>query len=910
MTRTFTKTLFTLLASAFLAAAPLSAAKIFGEKITKDDFKRIKADHWRLVGKNIIAGGNVHVPFGNFELSADQVVINLESRDLEAVGNIRLHHWESATVTVEPDKLDDAVRLAGVRVEVIGTTGDIWGKHKIQLKVSRSTDSITTHRITGNLGTGYFSFDRAQLHFRNFVCRVESGERKPDGVIVLRKAEMSACGYLEHDNGHYSFGANEMTLVPFAPDSYDQKEHDYGSGTGDYAIWMTNAWARLYGVPVLWLPAFYKPRDESPGICSLTFGHTGDWGYFVSMRKRFWFYDYPSMSAQLMGDYYSLRGFGYGVNGHVKTEDSRTEFIAYSIHDNHPYKESDYHKYLLKVPSDRYNFRVSNVTHITPRLDFRGAFEYTSDYYFTKDFFSSRYSSDPQPSTYAALEQQFDIFSASVYFRARVNRFYSTVEKIPEVRLDFHRQRIFNTPLYYQGDFSADYMRMRWMKFDFDPKDVFMHKQAVKRRRAIRKGEYDENAPTPRFTLKDYKLKDYESFRLDTTHFIYLPLQKFGFSLIPRAGFKLTGYSNSSKHPVSANDLIQLINAADPTSKGVGNLNNYDHRGGSRVRVVGELGAEASFKIHNTWQNARSDFLGIDGLRHVMRPYINYTYISKPNVNRKYLYYFDDIDRIEKENFFRFGVENRLQTRNGDSGIREYFSMENYWDLYLEKSEDDLSNIGNFCTKISFNPIRSLTLSTEFSIDGGGNNKEMEEYVRKHGRKRNPGLNAKWLNRWNISLTYEPVKDYEFTIKYEYYRPYNARSAYSMGSTLELFEAGSYFNCYRSKRSEMFTFGARMPLTTDRRTFGSMKLEYDVLKGGFSTIGFMVSRQFHCVEVIGSLVFERDDSESSSSGWDTNFAIQARLLGLEMPVNNERNRMLARANDVSFGGDKQSRNFW
>ena len=131
-----------------------------------------------------------------------------------------------------------------------------------------------------------------------------------------------------------------------------------------------------------------------------------------------------------------------------------------------------------------------------------------------------------------------------------------------------------------------------------------------------------------------------------------------------------------------------------------------------------------------------------------------------------------------------------------------------------------------------------------------------------------------------------------------------------MGSTLELFEAGSYFNCYRSKRSEMFTFNARMPLTTDRRTFGSMKIQYDVLKGGFSTIGFMVSRQFHCVEVIGSLVFERDDSESSSSGWDTNFAIQARLLGLEMPVNNERNRMLARANDVNFGGGQQSKNFW
>ena len=868
-----------------LCGLRLGAAEVFGERITEKDFKRIKADRWHLVGKNIIASGNVHVPFGNFELRADQAVVNIESRDLEAVGNITLHRWQHAKVTVELKDLEELTHRSGIRVRVVGSTGDIWGNRKVILDVARSTDSITAQRISGNLKTGYLNFDRAQLHFRNFVCRVESGERKPDGVIVLNNAEMSACGYLEHDNGHYSIGAKRMTLTPFAPESFDVKDHDFGSGTGDYSIWLTNGWAKIYGVPLLWLPAFYKPRDESPGIASVVFGKTSDWGYFISLRKRFRLMDYPSCSVQLMGDYYSRRGFGYGANGHFDLDNSRTDFFAYSIYDNHPYQESDYHRYRLKVPSSRWNFRVSNVTHVTPRLDFRGAVEFTSDYYFTRDFFNARYSANPQPSTYAALEQQFDIFSTSLYFRLRVNPFYSTVEKIPEVRIDLHRQQIFDTPFYYQGDMTAGYMRMRWMKFDRDPKKSL--------------------------NLKDFKLDDYETFRFDTTHFIYLPLQKYGFSLIPRAGFKMTAYSNSSKHGVSSKELVRLFSAASPTSTGVGNLNNYDHHGGSRVRVVGELGAEASFKIHNTWQNVRSDFLGIDGLRHVIRPYINYTYISKPNVDRKYLFYFDDVDRIEKENFFRFGLENRLQTRDGDHGLREYFSMENYWDLHLEKSteDSDLSNVGNFCTKLEFKPIRNLTFSTDFSIDLGGNNDPVEPYRRRGGRERNPGLKARWLNRWNVSVTYEPVKDFAFTFSYRYYRPYNARSAYSMGSTFELLDAGSYFNCYRSTRSETFSFGARMPLTPDRRTFGAFNLSYDVLKGGISTIGFMVTRQFHCVEVIASLVFDRRD-DIDDSGWDTNFAVQVRLLGLEMPVQNETNRMLSRANDVSFGESKSSKSFW
>ena len=876
---------FALIFCALLCGLPVRAANILGERITKEDFRRIKADKWHLVGKNIVASGNVHVPFGNFELRADQAVLNLESRDLEAVGNIELQHWRTARVVVSPGELEDLAHRTGIRIKVVGTTGDIWGNRMVTIEVSRPMDSISAQRITGNLRTGYMSFDRAQLHFSNFVCRVGSGERKPNGVFVLRDAEMSACGYLEHDNGHYSIGAREMTLTPFAPESFDIKDHDFGSGTGDYSVWLTNGWAKIYGVPLLWLPAFYKPRDESPGISSVTFGKSKNWGYFVSLRKRFQLMDYPSLSVQLMGDYYSLRGFGYGANGRFDMDNSRTDFFAYSIYDNHPYKESDYRRYRLKVPSARFNFRISNVTHITPRLDFRGAAEFTSDYFFTRDFFNARYNANPQPSTFAALEQQFDIFSTSLYFRLRTNRFYSTVEKIPEVRVDLHRQQIFNLPLYYQGDLSAGYMRMRWMDFD--------------------------RAPNFNLHLKDYHLKDYETFRFDTTHFVYLPLQKFGFSLIPRAGIKLTAYSNSSKHGVSSKDLTRLFSAASPTSLGMGDLNNYDHKGGSRVRVVGELGAEASFKIHNTWQNLRSDFLGIDGLRHVMRPYINYTYISKPNVDRKYLYYFDDVDRIEKENFFRFGLENRLQTRSGDEGVRQYFSMENYWDLHLEKSTEnsDLSNVGNFCTKLTFSPIRGLTFATDFSIDLGHNNDPVEPF-RRRGRLSNAGLKARWLNRWTVSVTYEPVKDFAFTFAYRYYRPYNARSAYSMGSTFELLDAGSYFNCYRSSRSETFSFGARMPLTPDRRTFGAFNMSYDVLKGGITTIGFMVTRQFHCIEVIGTLVFDRDD-DINHSGWDTKYTIQARLLGLEMPVNNQSNRMLSRANDIAFGENKSgSHSLW
>ena len=100
---------------------------VLGERITEEDFKRIKADHWRLVGKNIIASGNVYVPFGNFELCADQVVINLESKDLEAVGNLSLQRWATIQASVEPEKLEELTHVSGIRVELIDLSCDIWG---------------------------------------------------------------------------------------------------------------------------------------------------------------------------------------------------------------------------------------------------------------------------------------------------------------------------------------------------------------------------------------------------------------------------------------------------------------------------------------------------------------------------------------------------------------------------------------------------------------------------------------------------------------------------------------------------------------------------------------------------------------------------------------------------------------
>ena len=863
-----------ILFGALLCAFSASGLSLRDASMTSTLFKYVKAERWSVVGRNIVVKGGIHIPVGDYEIFADQAVVNIENQDIEASGNVRFLAWRHRVATVTVEQLAALERRPNTLVEIQGVKGDIWGRQQLTVKITSCNDNISAGRLTGNLASGYFRFDDVSIRYATFVCRAKAGERRPDGAIEAQDAEISSCNYLEHDNAHYAIGAKKIRLMPRETEFFGTSS--IVTDVGDHSVLIFNGVAKVYGIPVLWLPVFYKPKDISPGLFSIQFGKTSGWGYYLALSKYFNLTDYPRAGFRLHGDYYQKRGFGYGITGDVVSEQSRTDFFAYSIYDLRPYETDDYDKYRLKVPHGRFDFRISNVTHITPRLDFRGAFEYASDLYFVRDFFSRRFSANPQPATYAALEQQFDHFSASILFRPRVNTFYTTSEKMPEVRVDIPRQEIFGTNFYYQGDFDASYNRMQWIDFDFD---------SVRWKNRI--------------TRVSNVLRNYQAYRFDTTHFLYFPIRLDWLTIVPRAGFKMTAYSNSTENAVSTNDLLTMFIAADPQCVRNLRYRSYDRDGGVRVRSLGELGFEASTKIHNTWDDVRVPFLRLDGLRHIMRPYVNYTWIGTPSTDRDYLFYFDDTDRIERQHFFRFGLENRLQTRASDKSVRNYFSMENYWDLYLENADgfgsvESFNRIGNFCTTLTASPIDRLTLSTSFIIDIGGNNDDRPEVNRRGRLAGRPGLNGRWLNRWNASLTYEPIDDVKINLTYTYNRPYAARSAYSMGSTLYQMDAGGYFDKYFDDYNELISAGIAFPITPDRRTRGAIRCTYDIADGSFSSVSFMVARTFHCWELMGVFSLSRDSGDEDHD-WDTGFSVQARLIGLESPLQQKGNDMAAKA---------------
>ena len=833
-----------------------SGAKLFDfDDITNSESRSLsntKADSWSIVGKNIVVKGNVYIPYGDITIYADRAIVNTESKDIEAAGNIRLYKTKKKKMNVPIGDLVKLVAMPEVMVKILGYTVDPLGNQTVDVEIYTRGDMVKASRVSGNLSTGVIDITDFEARYKTFVCKAKSGTRKPSGEVSVKDAEISSCEYLETDEGHYSISCGEANIFPYASDSFGF--NGYNPDVGDHSIWGYNCKLNVFGVPVLWVPMFYKPKDESPGLLQVRGGYSSDWGLYLGLSKKFQLSDYPFATTKLYVDLYAIRGVGYGDETVIETEYTKTDIFGYGLYDQKPYQTSDVQDGRLTIPHARYDFRLSNVTHITPRLDFRGNFEITSDYYFRNDFFPDKFNADPEPATYAALEQQFDRLSTSLYIRPRVNNFYTAVEQLPGWRIDVPRQELFSN-IYYQGETSVSNMYMKWRDFD-----------------------------KPRTTGNLVDPSNYNSFRLDTLHMFYYPFKLDWLNLIPRSGFRMTGYQNSSKTSVSEQDLQNMFAVNSPDGNSNAFVKNYDNKGGSQYRFVGEFGLEANTKIYQSWQNTKNAFWNLDGMRHVFEPYVNYTYIPDPTVDRKNLYYFDDIDRIEQQNFVRLGMLNRLQTRRGPYGgeqIYNWMSMENYWDYHFQK-QDGFNNVGDFCTKFNFSPFDDTSLTSLMALNAGNNS-----YTGSTSNNGQSGFTNgvnNFLDKFELMLKYKIIQDVNVHFGYAYQGYYSVQSAYSMGSTLTQLDNGSAFDQTYNTKIQTLVFGFDHPFTMDRTLKGAYEIFYDFEAGYVRDIRAKISKTIHCWELALELSRSTNKDSNGNKEYKDSIMVTMNLTGMDTPL--------------------------
>ena len=779
------------------------------------------ADSYEYVGDNLIATGNVTIEYGDMRITCDKAIINLESHDLEAAGNVTFSSLTAAEQKMTAAQYDELITNPFIEAKVLRRTKTPTGEEFLVVATKRLDSMLKSERALGNLKSGTVQFKNFALKSGLMYATGESAERDFNGKITVKNTKLTTCEYIVDGNDHYAVYAKKAVIKPREA---QKGLYNYNPDHGDHSLLAQNTFFEIWGVPILWLPVLYKPSDISSFGGVIEFGNTSEWGYYVRTSKNFQLFDEPYVNTNFMLDYYSDRGIGYGVSADILTPESATEMFFYGISDRNPYyyweddyKKPDYNWRIrnsrLTIPEYRYEFKLANLTHLTPNLDFRGQVDVISDYNFLNDYFERRYDQELEPPTFASLDYQADRFTASLYLTVRVNDFYSVVQRLPEFRLDFQRQELFGG-LYYQSETTASYLDMNWRNYDY--KRLYGNKVDP---------------------------EDYHTGRFDTIHMLFYPFKVWNINVNPRAGIRLTAYSNTSDKKIDYADLTAMFLTDTVDGQPRYNVENYDNNGGSKLRVTGEIGVEVNTKIYRSWQDVKSAYFELDGLRHVMIPYLNYTYIPNPNVNRDNLYYFDDADRLDEQNFIRFGLVNRLQTRrNGE--IYEWLSLENYWDYFFYR-EGRFNHIGDLGTLLKFRPFKGLTLSSELLLDLG-QAYEHDAVVRRAGRDAGrPGLSGDFIDRWYNTLDYRFAPGWRVYGSYIYSDAYNQRSIYSMGSMFTQINATSAFET-AFERHQTVGGGIEFPTYIDKSLSGRFSFYYDVDAALMQNMAFGLTKKFHC----------------------------------------------------------------
>jgi hypothetical protein len=449
----------------------------------------------------------------------------------------------------------------------------------------------------------------------------------------------------------------------------------------DRAI-MKNVTLYVGRVPIFYWPYVYQSlNDEFSFVVSPAY--MSSWGPSLLSRVTFPIMDNWKGNVRL--DYRARRGVAGGFESDLKYGKEKNSFAklrTYFVRDENPFVNRTS---LPRgaIPQDRYRLSLEDRTNFTKDISAFGTATKLSDDLVLQDFFPAEFRVNPRPENIVAVNRYQKGYVLSAYTRFQLNDFHEVTERLPEIALDITRQPVLGTGIMYEGEASFSNLRRNFPPF--------------------------------------FQEIDYSAVRLDTFHQFLYPQTYFGWlSIVPRVGVRGTYYTRTRniagvpRGPVD-NPLLPEFLLEPPRRDRFPLV-----YGEERLRFLVNAGAEASFKFSRTWEQVQSRRLGLDGLRHIVQPFTNFSVVGGDNDDPAEILQFDryqpstrlrpvdfpqftSIDSIDDWTIARVGVRQRLQTRRDDTTIN-WMELESYFDVNIDNPYDraDYSNVHN---NFRFNPV-------------------------------------------------------------------------------------------------------------------------------------------------------------------------------------------------------------
>jgi lipopolysaccharide export system protein LptA len=432
-------------------------------------------------------------------------------------------------------------------------------------------------------------------------------------------------------------------------------------------------------IPIFWWPYLYQSLDDSFNYM-ISPAYLSSWGPSILGRVTMPITD--DIKGVIRLDYRSRRGVALGFEPDIRFGSDKQSWArvrTYFLKDENP----DINRTSIARPDiSEGRYRVSLQSRTKFADDIYGIANITklSDEFVLEDFFQSEFRVNPQPDNIVAVTKTNPNYTLTAIGRFQANDFFDQTERLPEVVLDVKRLPLFGGPIFYEGETGL--------------------------------------AELHRNFASGSGFEDYSALRLDSFHQFTFPNTFFGWlSVVPRVGFRATYYDKT--RDLGKTIITPSDNPFIPDVLNV-DLSQPLQNGGNKLRTVFNGGVEASFKISRTWDNAQSSALGLDGLKHVIQPFTNFSWASSSISDPASLLQFDryqpttqlqpidfpqftSIDSIDSWTIWRLGVRNRLLTRRDDSTV-SWMDIESYIDVNFDNPFDK-TQYSNFFNRVSFTPV-------------------------------------------------------------------------------------------------------------------------------------------------------------------------------------------------------------
>ena len=430
----------------------------------------------------------------------------------------------------------------------------------------------------------------------------------------------------------------------------------------DNSVEAKDAVMYLGDVPVMYFPRYRRQMERHPNFWVITPGYRSLFGPYLLTEYHYRLTEDVELSLGLDERFKRGPGVGPGIKYDLGPA-GQGEAKFYYTRDDKPGTDSRNRP----VDEDRNRIEFSHKLSLRTNLTVTASVRKESDPYMRRDFFEADYRRNVEPNTFVEVNQSWPNFSLNVLAQPRVNTFFETVERLPDVRFSALPQRLGVSPFFYESESSAGYFRYRSA----------------------------ENLGT-----------NYAAFRGDTYHQITLPRTLLGWlNVTPRVGGRFTHYSEAEG---------RLVNYQEE-NRGVFNTGAEISTKLSRTWA----GARNSF-----WQVDGLRHIMEPSVNYVYVPTPNARPRELPQFDSELPSFqplpilypeYNAIDAVDSQNVIRWGLRNKLQTkRNGEVDNLLDWALLTDWRLNPRDGQTTFSDV---YSEMDFRPRSWLTLTSQTRYD-------------------------------------------------------------------------------------------------------------------------------------------------------------------------------------------------